>query len=557
MTKLFLLIVCLLFFSLCASAQNTVGVLLHNTELVQDGYNLLMPNEQSTIYLTDNCGRIINTWESNELSRVGADLYLLEDGSVLRAKADVSLTSGPTIGAGGVGGVVEILSWDNEILWQKIIQDSLMRQHHDVQMMPNGNVLAIVWDRKYKDEIIANGLDSIYWEKDELWPDMIVEYDTATSNIVWEWRAWDHLVQQVYPEKLNYGIIKDHPELIDINYQNYTFGRKDWMHCNSLHYNPELDQILLSVRNFNEVWIIDHSTSLEEATGHTGGNAGKGGDILWRWGNPEAFDRGDINDRLLFYNHDANWLNEDYHHDTPYDGMISIYNNFIDGTYSLVSIVNPNLDSSDYNYAIDEGSQYFVPSLPYEVISHPDTLKQYSAAGSNFQILPNGNFLFHAARQGRTTEMTSQREPVYEYLVPFRNGFRVNQGEVLNLSDNFTFSLRRYPSSHPAFFDKDLTPGEYLEYNANTGLCQTVSQKEVSEFMSEVYPNPVNNFLNVDLKNESYLKIMNSFGGIVYSELLNSGTHNIDCAKMEAGIYFIQIYDTKLELHITQRIVKL
>ena len=75
--------------------------------------------------------------------------------------------------------------------------------------------------------------------------------------------------------------------------------------------------------------------------------------------------------------------------------------------------------------------------------------------------------------------------------------------------------------------------------------------------MSEVYPNPVNNFLNVDLKNESYLKIMNSFGGIVYSELLNSGTHNIDCAKMEAGIYFIQIYDTKLELHITQRIVKL
>ena len=219
--------------------------------------------------------------------------------------------------------------------------------------------------------------------------------------------------------------------------------------------------------------------------------------------------------------------------------------------------MNPEFELSGYNYKVDEGAQYFVPSVPFEVISHPDTLKQYSAAGSNFQILPNGNFLFHAARQGRTTEITKERVPVYEYLVPFRNGFRVDQGDILNISDNFTFSLRRYPSNHPAFFDKDLTPGEYLEYNANTELCQTSSQIEISEFLSAVYPNPVNNFLKIDLTNKSYLKITNSFGGIIYSDLFNSGTHNIDCSKMETGIYFIQLYDINLRLQMSKKIVKL
>ena len=60
------------------------------------------------------------------------------------------------------------------------------------------------------------------------------------------------------------------------------------MHCNGLDYNSALDQIALSCRGMNEVYIIDHSTTTEEAVGHTGGNAGKGGDILYRWGNPSV-----------------------------------------------------------------------------------------------------------------------------------------------------------------------------------------------------------------------------------------------------------------------------
>jgi hypothetical protein len=69
---------------------------------------------------------------------------------------------------------------------------------------------------------------------------------------------------------------------------NLNYGasatQTDWIHLNSIDYNSVLDQILLSSHAISEVWIIDHSTSTAQAASHTGGNSGKGGDIIYRWG---------------------------------------------------------------------------------------------------------------------------------------------------------------------------------------------------------------------------------------------------------------------------------
>ena len=97
-----------------------------------------------------------------------------------------------------------------------------------------------------------------------------------------------------------------HPELIDLNFRlSQVSGSayepsSDWMHSNGIDYNPELDQIVLSARNFSEVWIIDHSTTTAEAAGHGGGKSGKGGDLLYRWGNPRAWRTGTRDDQQLF-----------------------------------------------------------------------------------------------------------------------------------------------------------------------------------------------------------------------------------------------------------------
>ena len=128
---------------------------------------------------------------------------------------------------------------------------------------------------------------------------------SSGGEIVWEWHIWDHLIQDYDPSKNNYGSIAEHPELIDVNMIEVAGGGPggggpggggrpggaggDWFHVNGVDYNAELDQIAFSSRHTSEIYIIDHSTTTEEAAGHTGGNSGMGGDIMYRWGNPSNY----------------------------------------------------------------------------------------------------------------------------------------------------------------------------------------------------------------------------------------------------------------------------
>lgn len=540
-------ILLLLLITSILTAQNTVGVLAIDLDRVQSGFSLFTPNNQSTTFLINNCGQVVNKWEHGINARLGAEQYLLPDGNLLVAKSDFTIVSSPSIGAGGAGGVIEIRSWDDEILWQHIIQDSLQRQHHDIHMMPNGNILAIAWDRYYLDDMVSMGFDTSELTQIELWPDKIVEIDTALREVVWEWKVWDHLIQDSDSTKSNFGVVHDHPERININYQEFTFGKQDWIHSNSIDYNPELDQILISARNFNEIWIIDHSTTIEEASTTSGGNSGKGGDLLFRWGNPKAYKKGGTEDQSLFYQHDASWIDDSDLKDSEYFNMISVFNNFIDLDLSLGAILDPY--GSHYPaYSLDSDSLY-LPNTLYRTISHPDTLKQYSTSASNFQLLPNGNFLLHAARQGRTLELTDSEDPVWEYLIPIRNGYPVAQGDNLALSDNFTFSLRKYASDYSAFLNKDLKPKGFLESNPDENFCILTNLNDIEsldDLNITLSPIPAFDrlFINTSIKvNERFglYFIVNSFGAICQSTTEYIAQEGIDLSNFDEGIYYIFI----------------
>ena len=60
--------------------------------------------------------------------------------------------SNPTMQNGGVGGEVEIYNWDGDLLWEYQVSDNTYQHHHDIEPLPNGNILILAWERKYSSE---------------------------------------------------------------------------------------------------------------------------------------------------------------------------------------------------------------------------------------------------------------------------------------------------------------------------------------------------------------------------------------------------------------------
>ena len=142
--------------------------------------------------------------------------YLDRDGSLLRVVVTESFP------IGGSAGGVQRVGLDGTVRWDFRYDSGGKLSHHDIEELPNGNVLIVAWEDKTEAEAIAAGRNPALLEG-ILRPDHIVEVKQTgltTGEIVWEWHAWDHLIQDFDPTRENFGVVADHPELIDINYPN-------------------------------------------------------------------------------------------------------------------------------------------------------------------------------------------------------------------------------------------------------------------------------------------------------------------------------------------------
>ena len=522
--------------------DNTVGLLSFDDDLGVGGYTLIFPERQPDIFLLNKCGEIVHRWEDDPAARPGAVAYLLENGNIIRSKW---LADNPrsVSTSGGAGGIIEIVSWDNEVLWTYNIADSTQIQHHDIHFTPQGTVMIIVWQIKELNEIVANGFDTLSNNQRSILTDYILEIDPVTDSIVWEWHAWDHLIQEHDSTKANFGVVAEHPERIDINYQEYTFGKTDWLHCNSIDYNPTLDQVMISSKHLNEFWIIDRSTTSAEATGTSGGNSNQGGDLLFRWGNPKAYQAGETSDRQLFSQHDVQWIDEnDVNPNYDFFEKIALYNNHIETGLSLGQILAPQFDTTSFSYL--KSNNTFLPENFSAEFSHPDTARNYSTAASSIQIIGDGSVIMCAGRQGRTFELTPDGQVAWEYITPFKNGNQIPQGINLSSSENFTFQAQRYLETYPAFIGKTLEPLGFIELDPNVAFCPLVS---INEFKNEnddfsISPNPVNTLLFIENNNEKIeeIKIYNSFGTLILTTKIPFGKTEINISNWPSGIYFSQ-----------------
>jgi PKD repeat protein len=452
--------------TVASSSERTIGLMVNDSRAF-DGYLLFSPKQNTMTYLINNEGRIINQWTTSQYPP-GQSAYLLENGHLLRA----CQTKGKLSSGGGEGGRVEEYDWDGNLVWELDFSTDTYMQHHDIRMLPNGNLLMLVVERKTYAEVLAAGfnpakLQPEIQQKGMMLPDAVVEIQPTRpvgGIVVWEWHVWDHLIQDYDATKANYGVVALHPELIDAAGDQKILPAF-WNHMNSIDYNPTLDQIALSVRGNSEVWIIDHSTTTAEAGGHTGGRRGKGGDLLYRWGNPLTYRAGTTVDQRYFQQHDVEWVRPGY----PGAGNLICFNNGLGrGNNSTVDEFTPVMNA-DGSYPVSAGLAFSPRDLIW-TYRGTDSDPMYSENISGAHRLPNGNTIICAGANGLFLEVTTGGEIVWKYICPVDQNGPLKQGTQPPANPvragetmNSVFRIYKYASSYAAFAGRTLTPGDFIE----------------------------------------------------------------------------------------------
>jgi hypothetical protein len=444
-----------------------------------NGYTLFA--SAGTTYLVDMEGYVVNTWP------IGTNPRLLDNGHLLDAATD---------DPSGFNGFQE-LDWDGNVVWEYYETREDYHPHHDFVRIYNAELgdytmLYIANKDITHEECIAAGCDPVNGPYDEAQMDVIVEVDMA-GNVVWEWRFFDHVVQDIDPTKLNYVgegyTVADYPGRINLNLPGMPVKR-DWLHCNSLDYNEALDQIVINSVH-GEFYIIDHGGTFtpDDAEGSLALAAGSAGDFLYRFGDPARYEQGDppailedwtastTGTKQIGGSHDIQWIKPGL----PGEGHFLIFNNgqylFERTPQSYIFEINGFLDAAGN----ETGSYINPPDAGYyswRTENSRDTHKQvkqmsnqivwiyssknntafFSHIGSGAQRLPNGNTLITAMTEGHIFEVTTQGEVVWEYINPLT---REGALEILPESypmTNATFRAYRYSAEHPALIGRDLTP---------------------------------------------------------------------------------------------------
>ena len=374
------------------------------------GLRLIAPLQGNQTQLVDGNGVTVHAWAGIN----NVVVHLDENGDLIRGVQE------PNNSFPGTTGRLQRLDIHSNVKWDMLVSDNDRYMHHDICPLPNGNVLVMTVDRMTRAEAIAAGRDPALLSAPDWLPETIVEIQQTgptTGDVVWQWRVMDHIVQDFDPQAPGYGVVADHPELVDINYPPVDLDViGDWNHANGIDYDPVNDWIIISSRDQDECWLIDHSTTTAEAAGHTGGARGRGGDLLWRWGNPECYGRGTPAERVLFRQHDPRFIPPGF----PGAGNITIFNNQVVANHptlpnqsSVIEITMP-LDAQG-NPFVDPATSVYGPAAPVWTYAEPGF---YSAFVSSAQRLRNGNTLICSGQSSLMFEVTPTKQTVWSYTYP-------------------------------------------------------------------------------------------------------------------------------------------
>lgn len=538
MKKITLLFVCI--FSQISMAQPPTVGLLYEDANASDAYALFTPNKNNQVYLVNNCGEKVRQWSFSELP--GATCYLVENGNLVRAGQDF----------------IEVRDWNDNSIWNYGTTSNGIMQHHDICPLPNGNVLCLVTDVYSLAAITAQGRNPAITAANLRLEKIVEIHPTGltTGTVVWEWKFKDHLIQDFDATKLNYGVVADHPELLDLNFANNY--NQDYIHTNSIDYNAALDQILISARHLNEIFIIDHSTTTAQAASHSGGTSNRGGDFLWRWGNPRVYRQGNSDDRKLFLQHDAKWVESGYLD----DGKITVMNNGDPASpqnFTSAVMLQPEIVGGIYTKS---NNKFNPPNYDWSWSGSILGVTVFEDKMSGTHALPNGNIVISETTLGRISEITKSGTLLWSYKNPTGAVVGGNTTIYSQFSDpsqgNTFFRGEKYPASFSGFAGHDLTVTTGILENQNSVSNACIASLGNSEIdiqnLSVLNPVKQNSIqFNKNIAADSVV-IFDVNGRKVYSQDSYNG-NSIEVA-LSPAVYLVQIqqgsFIKKLKIIVSQ-----
>ena len=381
------------------SSHHPSGLIHYSPSRSFRGYTLICTGGGGYAYLLDMEGRVCHTWRSD----AGIDYaYLLPNGNLLqRANPPTEVDVG---NIGGSSSKLEELDWDGNLVWE--LDNPMV--HHDFERLPNGNTLALLFERMPVD-LSARVQGGYVSDNDpqEMVSDMVQEI-TPDGSVVWEWHAWQHLdVQEDLICPLE--------------------GRREWTHQNTLNVMPNGD-LLVSFRQTSVIAIVDKAT----------------GNFSWKWG------PGQISHQ---------------HHPTHLEnGRILLFDNGAHRrgvNFSRILEVDPNTNEIGWEYRGDPPISFYSYNISSsDRLPNGNTLICEGAPGRVFEVTPDRQIVWEYINPfgvQRPSRLAVQTEA----------GTRPTASVMSGGTEwaNAVFRAHRYAADHPALRGRDLNPDRHSNLN--------------------------------------------------------------------------------------------
>jgi hypothetical protein len=501
---------------------------------LSDGYILCGAYGGTSTVLIDKDGKIRHTWQHSNLpdSTNGYSCYLLDNGNLLRS-AQAPAAIRVNANAAPRQGVIDEIDPTGNLVWTYTLANDTFMLHHDMKPMSNGNILCVTFTVESKARMIALGVDTMLLKGSmggmgavkSILAEKIIEIKPkkpSGADIVWEWKVFDHVVRC--------DSAAAHPELFSGSICPALYYGQ-WMHLNGIDYNKNTDQIVFSSRIFSECYVIDHSTTTQQAASHTGGNRGKGGDLLYRWGKPANYKTS--GGYVLECLHCPTWIPDGY----PGAGNILFFHNNIGSLNSQAVEIAPPRDGSG-NFIRTAGAP-FGPEQPTWKFAPIDS-SFYCEHMSSALRMPNGNTLTHEAyppdtnslivtsvpkTNSRIREVTKEGQVTWEYYVNLQSQAATPTAKAFNPA-----KIMYYPSNYAGI--TNLLAKIPAAAHDNGGIAKLAAQVRVIQMKGRI------DFTDVSGCEIGFFSLQ---GQKVASASPVSANFSFDTQTLPSGVYCVNV----------------